>query len=169
MDLRGKSTIRGLRNNNPGNIIKSNSPWKGKVPHSLNTDSRFEQFEQVEYGLRALMRNARTLVQRGHNTISKLVTKWAPPVENDTQKYINFVCKSMGVSPTQKITLDKDFYIQFAKFVTFKECGKDALKIIPESAFEEAYRILDDGSLFKKMGMLFLFGGIFFGIYFFNR
>ena len=72
MDLRGKTNIRGLRNNNPGNLEKRTTPWQGKVPHSKNTDGRFEQFESIEMGLRALMINARTLINRGKNTIEKL-------------------------------------------------------------------------------------------------
>ena len=45
-------TARGLRNNNPLNIIKSeNINWQGEVKPS--TDRNFAQFETLEYGLRA--------------------------------------------------------------------------------------------------------------------
>jgi len=59
-DLRRLTTIRGLRNNNPGNIRISDTPWQGKIPKAMNTDKNkaFEQFESLEYGLRALMKNA---------------------------------------------------------------------------------------------------------------
>ena len=50
---------RGLRNNNPLNIIKSeNINWKGEVKPS--TDRNFAQFETKEYGLRAALCLLRT-------------------------------------------------------------------------------------------------------------
>ena len=43
---------RGMRNNNPLNIIKSEKiNWQGEVKPS--TDPNFAQFETLEYGLRA--------------------------------------------------------------------------------------------------------------------
>ena len=44
---------RGMRNNNPLNIIKSEKiNWQGEVKPS--TDPNFAQFETLEYGLRTL-------------------------------------------------------------------------------------------------------------------
>ena len=66
-DLRRLTAIRGLRNNNPGNIRMSDTTWQGKISKEFNTDTNkaFEQFESLEYGLRALMKNAYTWIQRG--------------------------------------------------------------------------------------------------------
>lgn len=47
---------RGIRNNNPLNI-KIGNDWKGEVP---NTDGTFEQFESMEYGLRAELLSSST-------------------------------------------------------------------------------------------------------------
>lgn len=41
--LRGES--RGIRNNNPGNLVKSDVPWNGKLPGG---DKRFESFQTAE-------------------------------------------------------------------------------------------------------------------------
>ena len=50
---------RGLRNNNPLNIVKSeNINWQGEVKPS--TDPNFAQFETLEYGLRAAFKLLRT-------------------------------------------------------------------------------------------------------------
>ena len=50
---------RGLRNNNPLNIIKSEKiNWQGEVKPS--TDPNFAQFETMEYGLRAALCLLRT-------------------------------------------------------------------------------------------------------------
>ena len=46
---------RGMRNNNPLNIIKSEKiNWQGEVKPS--TDPNFAQFETLEYGLRAALK-----------------------------------------------------------------------------------------------------------------
>ena len=48
------SETRGKRNNNPFNIIKNTSnAWLGKVPSDLSNDSKFEQFLDIKYGIRA--------------------------------------------------------------------------------------------------------------------
>ena len=49
---------RGMRNNNPLNIIKSEKiNWQGEVKPS--TDPNFAQFETLEYGLRAAFKLSR--------------------------------------------------------------------------------------------------------------
>ncbi len=53
---------RGMRNNNPLNIIKSEKiNWQGEVKPS--TDPNFAQFETLEYGLRAAFKLLRTYYQ----------------------------------------------------------------------------------------------------------
>ena len=48
---------RGIRNNNPGNIRKSNVKWQGLAAEQ--TDGAFYQFTRPEYGIRALCRVAK--------------------------------------------------------------------------------------------------------------
>lgn len=69
---------RGYRNNNPLNIRISNNAWKGKIPVEQNTDGSFEQFQTMAYGFRAGMKNIKTIVNRGYNTLTKLINIWAP-------------------------------------------------------------------------------------------
>ena len=101
---------RGLRNNNPGNIEKSGSSWKGKVPHDRNTDGRFEQFEEFEgkhgmvWGVRALTKLGWSyLKQNPNHTIKTFFEKYAPSFENDTNAYANYVAKKVGVSPDNTV------------------------------------------------------------------
>ena len=63
---------RGIKNNNPLNIILTNIDWKGKIPKDQNTDQKFEQFENIAYGYRAAGRNLDTYFRSGKNTIRKL-------------------------------------------------------------------------------------------------
>ena len=75
---------------------------------AIPTDKAFEQFESLEYGLRALMRNAYTWIQRGKNTLEKLITVWAAPHENHTGNYIDYVARQMQIPKNQEFkTLDK--------------------------------------------------------------
>ena len=145
MDFRNTPYTRGIRNNNPGNLEKRATDWQGKVPHSQNTDSRFEQFDTIENGLRALMINVHTKVTRDKlDTLAKIISVWAPPSENNTQGYIARVSKALGISPTAPLTADsftKDFYITLARAIAQIECHPDHTRI-PESSYQAAYDMI---------------------------
>ena len=72
---------RGMRNNNPLNIVKSDRiNWQGEVKPS--TDPTFAQFETLEYGLRAAFKLLRTYYQKhGCRTIRQIVARWDPSDE----------------------------------------------------------------------------------------
>ena len=99
------STVRGIRDNNPGNIDISNIPWQGKIPAADNTDGRFEQFVDPFHGLRALARNLHTYYVEGKNTIAKIIVPYAPDSENDTEAYIATVCKLTGFDQDEVLDL----------------------------------------------------------------
>ncbi|WP_417437556.1 virion protein [Idiomarina abyssalis] len=85
---------RGIRNNNPLNIEENGTAWEGKA----GDDGRFVVFSSPLYGIRAAARILRTYASKYQlNTISGIVARWAPPVENDTDNYINFVSSKAGV------------------------------------------------------------------------
>lgn len=96
----GKS--RGLRNNNPMNIkFYASNKWEGQV----GNDGAFVKFSSMFYGLRAAGRLFRTYANNyGANTIRKIVTRWAPPSENDTNKYIAYVAGRSNLSPDKVLT-----------------------------------------------------------------
>lgn len=96
------NTTRGLRNNNPGNIISSSINWQGKI----GTDGRFVKFDTMENGVRALARILKVYQKKyGLNTIEEFIKRWAPPVENETEKYIEFVSKNSGIDRHAKLNL----------------------------------------------------------------
>lgn len=81
---------RGYRNNNPLNIRLSNANnWQGKVRN--NTDGVFEQFVSMEYGYRAALKLIRNYIDDGLQTVSEIISKWAPNTENNTAGYIQRV------------------------------------------------------------------------------
>ncbi|MGL2994565.1 hypothetical protein [Flavobacterium sp. TSSA_36] len=139
----GKANLsRGIRNNNPGNLVKTSDAWLGKVSHSSNTDGRFEQFSAVKYGIRAMLRDVINDILKGKNTVRKLIAEYAPPFENNTGNYVDSVAKKLGVQPDSKITLiNASFMMMVAKAIIEKENGKDA-KYIKDSDIRDAIRIL---------------------------
>lgn len=97
------STKRGIQNNNPGNIIKTNIDWKGKVPLDNNTDSEYEQFTNPQDGIRALFINLRTMIgTRGLNTIGKLIPAYSPKAPS-IDNYIKFVSRRLNKAPNVKL------------------------------------------------------------------
>ena len=74
---------RGLRNNNPLNIRHNKDVFQGEVK---GTDKAFKTFSTMPYGYRAAFVTLATYNSRGWNTIEKIISRWAPPCENDTAK-----------------------------------------------------------------------------------
>lgn len=111
---------RGFRNNNPGNLIKTPIKWQGKVP---STDSRFEKFITLAYGVRALLVDVHSKLTGGKNTLRKLLTAYAPPFENNTEAYIHNVSKRTGFSPDQVITASRDSISKIASAIVIQENG----------------------------------------------
>ena len=100
----------GYRNNNPGNLVKGSKPFLGEV--FPGTDKRFRQFQTMDYGYRAAMKVLVNFISSGYNTIEKIITRWAPPVENNTKAYINSVAIQTGIQPNFVITIDQADYIK---------------------------------------------------------
>jgi hypothetical protein len=93
-------TPRGIRNNNPLNL--------GYVPGQegvIGSDGRFGVYGSMENGIAAAERQLLLYQERGLDTISKMVTSWAPEGENDTKKYIEQVAKNSGFGPNDKVNM----------------------------------------------------------------
>ena len=90
----------GLRNNNPGNLRPSIIPWMGQT----GSNGGFCLFKDLSYGLRALAVDlSNKITSDGLDTIEDIITKYAPPSENDTESYILAVSDSTGWEPTDTI------------------------------------------------------------------
>lgn len=90
--------MRGISNNNPGNIRHSGAAWQGMRPQQ--TDAAFVQFTSAEYGVRALSKILDTYQAKyGLNTVAGIIGRYAPSVENNTASYINAVASAMGILP----------------------------------------------------------------------
>ena len=58
----------------------------------------------VLYGIRAALIIIRRYITKYKVcTVSQIISRWAPSKENNTEAYIQFVCKEMGVPSTYRI------------------------------------------------------------------
>lgn len=116
--------VRGVRNNNPGNLVYSEQGWDGE----LTPDGKFSRFDTPEHGIRALAKNMRTY-QNKHdlNTVAQMISKFAPPEDhNDTPTYIKAVAGMMGVDPNQRIdTSDADTLTKLVNGIITVENGSN--------------------------------------------
>lgn len=92
-----------VRNNNPLNL------------RPVGQDQGFQQFQTPEAGMDAGMRDLTNKItgrspimqeRYGPNytpTIENVISTWAPPSENDTAGYIQYVSKQTGIAPNQPL------------------------------------------------------------------
>jgi len=117
-------TPRGLRNNNPLNIRHNKDNFQGEIK---GTDRAFKTFSTMPYGYRAAFVTLATYNSRGWNTIEKIISRWAPPCENDTEKYIANVERWSGIPKGKVLTLaDGADYIMMVAAMSFMENGRNA-------------------------------------------
>lgn len=119
---------RGERNCNPLNLVRG-IQWKGL--RQEQTDSRFCQFVSMKYGWRAALITLRSYItglngkRQPRDTIEKIITRWAPPSENDTENYIKCVSSAVGIDRRMRIKWqDRVFVCAIVKAMAYQECGK---------------------------------------------
>lgn len=94
--------------NNPFNIRYSkNNKWQGQLGHTKG----FVNFSFRVYGIRAaiylLFRSYRRI---GCDTIDKIIRRFAPSIENDTERYIQFVSNRCDISRNKILTTQEEYY-----------------------------------------------------------
>lgn len=110
---------RGIRNNNPLNIRKSNDNWRGAV----GDDGAFVQFESAVFGIRAgarILKNYRD--KYALFSVREIVSRWAPPSENDTISYVESVANKIGISQSEP--LQEFDYVDLIKAMIYHENGQ---------------------------------------------
>jgi len=127
--MSSKAMARNVRNNNPLNIEYSiHNNWRGQI----GQDGRFVVFDTEANGFRAagvILKN----YQRLHklHTLRGIIYRWAPPVENNTESYVNFVSKGAGVHPDATIDLmaDRELMAKIMFYMAKMEGSGDAYTI----------------------------------------
>ena len=139
---------RGIRNNNPLNIRHSADQWQGAS--ETQTDKSFVQFKTMAYGYRAAWRILQTYYERFHAqgrgfTVRNILSRWAPPKENDTEAYIRTVLQITGLGGKENLLppSNVDSYDRLAKLIsamTCVECGI-AYGQVDKAAICEGYKL----------------------------
>lgn len=96
------SLPRGLRNNNPLNLVYARQA--GTDPDSPS-DGRFARFTTFDGGVTAATRQLLRDQARGDLTPRQLIQRWAPPNENQTGAYVANVSRSTGLDPDAAVNL----------------------------------------------------------------
>lgn len=87
------------RNNNPGDIEYG----RFAIAHgATGTDGRFAIFPSLAIGYAAMKSLFLSPAYAGL-TVAEALNKWAPPIENQTNRYITNVCLWVGCEPTDLI------------------------------------------------------------------
>jgi len=89
-----------VKNNNPGNLKFANQP-------GATEDARgFAKFDDPQAGMNALVNQINLDRSRG-DTLEEFISDYAPPSENATQNYIDYVSERTGIAPGEQIPADK--------------------------------------------------------------
>lgn len=134
MIMKQKEIPRGIRNNNPLNIRIGNVRL-GEVKE--NTDGEFEQFTSMLYRLRAAIVLLHLYNCHYHlETITQIISRWAPKSENNTRQYIDFVSERVGIAKECLVDYwDKTTICQLVEAMAYYECGTSN----PIETIEKAY------------------------------
>lgn len=131
----GKQLPRGLRNNNPLNIRKGDN-WQGLAP--VQSDHDFCIFTSMEWGLRAAFVILFNYLKKKVDTPDKIIKRWAPPSENKTESYIEFVCTRGTLDRHARILkTDKQKLCRLVWAMAQYECGS----IVSFGLIENAYSL----------------------------
>ena len=122
---------RGQRNNNPLNIRHSASRWQGA--RAKQTDKSFVQFESMAYGYRAAWKVLESYWKYFHGlpkpfNVRNIISRWAPPIENDTENYIRTVLKLTGLGGNENFSqpsrgMNYERLELLVRGMTTMECG----------------------------------------------
>lgn len=110
---------------NPLNIrYVSANKWRGQIGQCRG----FCRFLNEAYGFRAAHVLLCNYIKAGHNTIEKIINRWAPPTENQTEAYINFVSSEIMIDRDQLLfnATIQDYWIiiEILRAMAKMECGK---------------------------------------------
>lgn len=127
---------RGIDNCNPGNIRLSKVFYRGEVQPSQ--DTAFKQFSSMEWGYRAMFVLLDTYARRyGLNTIRGMISRYAPPSENNTEAYIAAVCEWTGIAADEVLdTRSRQDMVPIVVAMSRIENGLPALRPQVEKGFD---------------------------------
>lgn len=140
----GKDAPRGVKNNNPGNIIKTAIKWQGEVPESESTETFFEQYTSMQLGARAHLKNLIYHINQGSDTLEQVIRIWAAgEPEKNLKEYVKFVSNEVGLAPSYRLVKDKTL-VNVAWAMSKMEQGFQniAMPWVSKSVYESAWSLI---------------------------
>lgn len=127
---------RGIRNNNPLNIIHSGAKWKGLS--NIQPDITFCKFTSMAFGIRAAILILRSYDKKGFRTVKEIITRWCP--DWTAPSYIKRVCNLTGWDEEKTVNVhSKDQVKALLSAMTKVECANYELK---ESDINKAFGLV---------------------------
>ena len=112
--------------NNPLNIrFNPANKWQGQTGNLKG----FCTFRNQAYGFRAAYKIICNYIKNGYSTVRYIVSRWAPPTENNTENYIRFVENETLIPDDLELRNESihDYWtiIIILRAMAKMECGKD--------------------------------------------
>lgn len=148
-DYRGQAALpRGLRDNNPGDLEQPpGTPWNGTV----GMDGPFVIFPDTTWGLRALAKDLINNINGGYDSITSLITKFAPPSENNTDAYISAVAADTSIDPGVQLGTDQDTIVSLMRAIINHELGDSfSEQYVPDTDIQTGYTMAGSGASYVQ-------------------
>jgi hypothetical protein len=140
----GRSDLpRGLRDNNPGDI-RAGDTWQGMV--ATDPDG-FVIFQTIAWGIRAMATDLLNKINKGENTITAIISIYAPPSENDTPAYIAAVSSDMGIDPDTPLPMDEATFHQLIRAIMNHELGENYSAMISDADIDQGISMVKNSFL----------------------
>ena len=131
---------RGIRNNNPGNIILSSQSFRGEIP---STDQKYKQFMDMKSGLRAIFKILNTYFNNGYDTNRKIAFRWSNESGKKLENYIEVLGKYNGKDPDTQLNFNIETMMNLVQGIVMAENGR-----FPDNFYGTSD---EDGSLYGAM------------------
>ena len=120
--------------NNPGNI-EIGQGYAGETGDTYA--DRFAVFDSPQMGVRALGRDIKTKINRFDGDLQSIINQYAPPNENDTNNYFEYVRDQVG---SDTIT-ENDLGAVVRAIITMENKPEIAAQYLDDSVFNEGLEL----------------------------
>ena len=124
--------------NNPGNI-EIGQGYAGETGDTYA--DRFAVFDSPQMGVRALGRDIKTKINRFDGDLQSIINQYAPPNENDTNNYFEYVKEQVG---SDNIT-ESDLGAVVRAIITMENKPEIAAQYLDDSIFNEGLELAQMG------------------------
>lgn len=105
----------------------------------VGSSTGFQQYATPEEGIKAIDENLKAYGSKHKiNTLRGVISRWAPPSENDTESYLNFVSQKTGLKPDEEIDLSNPTIRHIISGpIVLQEQGLKKIKGAPQVSAEQ--------------------------------